>query len=69
MVELVGFELSMMYTMPLFFAVLVAIVVNVFSLYVPGVRCIILFVYSVSTLLFQSPIFVTIAQAFVTFRS
>ena len=64
-----GFELNMMYTIPLPLVALDVTVVTLFDLWTPAVMRVLFAVYSVSTPLFQSPIFVTIVLVFVRFRS
>ena len=69
MLEFVGFELSIMYTMPLPWVVFVAVNANSFALYTPGLSGVLFVPYRFSVLVFQSPIFVTMVQACVIFRS
>jgi hypothetical protein len=69
MVELVGFELNMIYTMPLPLVVLGAVTVTLFDLYTPGFSGVLFVPYRFSVFVFQSPIFVTTVQACVMFKS
>src|SRR5208282_2349796 len=59
----------MMYTMPLPLVVLGAVTVILFDLYTPGLSRVLLDVYRLSVLVFQSPILVTMVQVCVMLRS